>query len=194
MLSNVDYGVKCAGEKITDLRYADDIDMLAESKEDLQHLTKRLEDSSKDFGMEISVEKSKVMIVGKEDTEGEKLEICVDGKKLEQFDKFTYLGATITSDGKSEKETRMRIGSATNVLANLETTWKAKKIRMSTKVMLMKAITEATLLYASESRTITKGEDKRLNAVEMKIYRRLLGITWRDRKTNEWVRQEITRR
>ena len=59
--------------------------------------------------------------------------------------------------------------------------------------MLMKAIVEATLLYASESWTVTKADERRINAFEMKIYRRLLGVTWKEKKTNQWVKEEITR-
>eukprot|EP00794_Sanderia_malayensis_P000877 gene877-173_t len=134
------------------------------------------------------------MIAGKrENIEDEQLDITVNGKKLEQVEKFTCLGAIITNDGKSEKEVRARIGKATSALAKLETIWKAKNIKMCTKVMLMKAIVEATLLYASESWTVTKGDERRVNAIEMKMYRRLLGVTWKEKKTNQWVRQEIAR-
>ena len=49
----------------------------------------------------------------------------------------------------------------------------------------------ATLLYTCESWTLTKDE-KRLAAFEMKAYRRLLRVSWKDRKTNEWVMGEVT--
>ena len=48
----------------------------------------------------------------------------------------------------------------------------------------------STLLYACESWTVTECDEKRLRAFEMKIYRRLLGITWRE-KTNEFVKNKI---
>ena len=122
-LDNFDGGVKCAGERITNLRFADDIDLLAETEEDLQELTNRLEETSRNYGMEISIEKSKVMIAGKkDDIVGKQLNITVDGKGLEQVERFTYLGAIITNDGKSEKEVKARIGRSTSTLAKLETT------------------------------------------------------------------------
>ena len=57
-------GVRCAGRRITDLTFADDIDLMEESEQGLQDLTQRLEEASKKFDMEISTEKSKVMIGG----------------------------------------------------------------------------------------------------------------------------------
>ena len=57
-------GVRCAERRITDLGFADDIDLMEESEQGLQDLTQRLEEASKKFGMEISTEKSEVMISG----------------------------------------------------------------------------------------------------------------------------------
>ena len=49
----------------------------------------------------------------------------------------------------------------------------------------------ANLLYACESWTISKGDEKRLQAFEVKMYRRLLGISWKEKKRNEWVKKKI---
>ena len=48
----------------------------------------------------------------------------------------------------------------------------------------------ATLLYACESWTVSKHDEKRLRALEMKSYRRLLGISWKEKKTNECKNQD----
>ena len=49
------------------------------------------------------------------------------------------------------------------------------------------------LLYGSESWTLTSETTKRLEAFETKCFRRLLGISWKDRKTNEFVRGQINK-
>ncbi len=64
-LEGYEGGVKCAGGLLTDLRFAD-IDLLDETKDGLRETMKRLETASKRYGMEISMEKSKVLVVGKE--------------------------------------------------------------------------------------------------------------------------------
>ncbi|KAG1714260.1 Protein ABHD11 [Nymphon striatum] len=61
------------------------------------------------------------------------------------------------------------------------------------KILLMRAIVESTLLYACESWTVSKNMEQKLRAFEMKTYRRMLGISWKEKKTNEWVRNEVKR-
>lgn len=188
-----DGGVRCGGRTVTDLRFADDIDMLEEDEESLKEVTRRLEITSKRYGMEISTEKSKVMVTGKNEmTENQVVNVTVDGVQLGQVKSFTYLGARIDENGKSEIVVRVRIGRATSALAKMDNIWRAREIKLKTKLVLMRAVVVATLLYACESWTVSKGDEKRLRAFEMKTYRRLLGISWKDKKTNEWVMARVT--
>ena len=62
--------------------------------------------------MTIAIKKTKVMKVSRKG-EGEK-NITIDGERLEQVDRFRYLGALITSDGRCETEIKTRIGMAKN--------------------------------------------------------------------------------
>ena len=117
--------------------------------------------------------------------------MTVGGKRLEQVKNFIYLGSTLVEDGKSEKEIRIRIGRATSALAKLDNIWRSKNVEMKNKLLLMRSIVMATLLYACESWTVSKSDEQRLKAFEMKIYRRLLGISWKEKKTNVFVKNRI---
>ena len=78
-------GMRCAGRRINDLRFADDIELLEENEESLRKVTRRLDVTSKRYGMEVSTEKSKVMVVGKgQDAENLEVKVMIDGAKLEQ--------------------------------------------------------------------------------------------------------------
>ena len=46
-------------------------------------------------------------------------------------------------------------------------------------------------MYACETWTLRKKDERKIQAFEMKTYRRLLGISWKEKKTNEWVLQEV---
>ena len=63
-LEGFEGGVSCAGVRIKDLRFADDIDLLDESEEGIIELTEILENTSRRYGMEVSSEKSKMMVAG----------------------------------------------------------------------------------------------------------------------------------
>ena len=72
--------VSIGGRTITNLRFADDTDGLAEEEEELANLLERLDKASTAYGMEISAEKTKLMI---KNTSGINTEIKVNGQKLD---------------------------------------------------------------------------------------------------------------
>jgi len=64
-----DTGVKLNGRPLDNLRFADDINQLANTMESLQDLTKRVDDSSKRMGLKINTENTKTMAIGKQHEE-----------------------------------------------------------------------------------------------------------------------------
>ena len=89
-LNEFDVGVNCAGRRITELRFDDDIDLMEENEDNLQEVTRRVEDASKKFGME-----SKVTIAGKKgNVDGKVANVMVGGERLEQVKNFMYLEST----------------------------------------------------------------------------------------------------
>ena len=92
--------VSIGGRTITNLRFADDIDGLAEEEEELANFFERLDKASTAYGMEISAEKTKLMT---NNTSGINTEIKINGQKLETVTNFKYLGSVITDESfKSE--------------------------------------------------------------------------------------------
>jgi len=87
---------------ITNLRYADDIILLATSEAELQELVDRL--PSQPIGLLINVDKTKVMA-----SDGIACRILIQNELLEQVDTFPYLGSLITEDGECTTEFRTRL-------------------------------------------------------------------------------------
>ena len=96
---------------ITNLRFADDIDLLDGSNKELQVLTNRLAESSKAHDIEINHEKSKKIVNSKSN---QKANIYLEGISLENVDTFKYQGATLKVDGLSDNELRIRIASSSH--------------------------------------------------------------------------------
>ncbi|EPB69589.1 reverse transcriptase [Ancylostoma ceylanicum] len=95
--------------RLTDLDYADDIALLAESDSKLQEATSSLNQEATKVGLRISAEKSKVMKIGIEHTP---ININVGTTQLENFTNFTYLGSTVSYDGDADSDIRTRITKA----------------------------------------------------------------------------------
>ena len=75
-------GINVDGYKLKDLRFADDIALITDTEDNLQTLIKRVHDVSKEYGMEISIPKTKAKISSREDQL--KVNIKLDGTSLEQ--------------------------------------------------------------------------------------------------------------
>ena len=186
-LEEHDGKVSIGGRNITNLRFADDIDALAEEEQELEALVESLDKTCTRYKIEISAEKTKLMT---NSANGIQREIKVKGQKLGTVTSFKYLGAVVSDDG-SQPEVLSRIAQATAALTKLKPIWRDNSIPLGSKVKLMRSLVISIYLYACESWTLTAELEKRTQAFEMRCYRRLLNISYKDHVTNEEVRRKI---
>ena len=106
--------IAVGGRKVTNLRYADDIVLIAGSLEELQNLVKRVKLESEKAG-------TKVMKIQRTPTENG---LEIDGYNVENVDKFTYLGATFTNTVEDSTEVKRRVGIVKNATIALNNIWK----------------------------------------------------------------------
>jgi len=177
-------GIKVGGEVIRDVRFADDQGMLASSEGELQTLMKRLEETAKEYDMKVNVKKTKVMVVSKE--EGKIANIVIDGQKIEQVEKFKYLGAVISQDNRCIKEIKARIGMAKDAF-NKRKELLNKRFSKKLKKKMVKTLIWPVALYGCETWTMNKEALGRLEAFEMWVWRRCEKVSWKDKKKNEEV-------
>ena len=99
-------------------------------------------------------------------------------------------GSVISNEG-SKPEILSRIAQTTPALSRLKNIWKDKNISLASKVKLMRTLILSTFLYACESWTLTAEIERRIQALEMRCFRRLLNISYKDHVTNEEVCNRI---
>ena len=166
--------------------FADDIVVNAEEEEETGVLIDRLDRTTTRYKMEISPDKTKVMT---NNPNGFQREIKIKGQRLE-VENFKYLGAIISNKG-SKPEILSRIAQTTTALSRLKIIWRDKNISLASKVKLMLTLILSTFLYACESWTLTAEIERRIQTLEMRCYRRLLNISYKDHVTNEEVCNRI---
>ena len=83
-----------------------------------------------------------------------------------------------------------RIAQATSALTKLKTVWKDRKITSKHRIQILRSIVTSTFLYACETWTLTAELERRVQTFEIK-YRKIFGISFRDRITNEDVRNRV---
>ena len=123
-------------------------------------------------------------------TSGVNTEIKINGEKLETVTSFKYLGSVITDEG-SKPETLSRIAQATAAFTRLKPVLIDMSISFSSKIRLMRSLVTSIFLYACESWTLAAELQRRIQAMEMRCYRKILHISYKDHLTNEEVRAKI---
>ena len=150
------YTISVGGRNLSNLRFSDDIDLISGSNDELQILTNKLSNSSSRYtiyGMQISAEKSKIMINSNNRNIHPNIQLY--GEKLEEEDQFKYIGATITKYGSSDSEIKIKLSQATSSMVRLTTIWHNKYIRFKLKYNLYYSILLSILTYGCESWTIS---------------------------------------
>ena len=113
-------------------------------------------------------------------------------EKLETVAGFKYLGSAITDEG-SMPEILSRIAQTMAALTRLKPVWNDRGISLSSKIRLMRFLVTSIFLYACESWTLTAELQRRIQAMEIRCYRKILRISYKDHVTNEEVRAKIQR-
>lgn len=180
-------GIKVGGNIISNLRYADDTALLANSEEELQDLVRQVEEKSSEYGLTMNPKKTKVMVIKNNNKELENINIHIDGKKLEQVKKYLYLGHIITEDGRCDTEIRKRIEMSRNNFIKMKNLLTSKQLKMHSRIRLMKCYILSTFLYSAEVWTISNTMWNKIEAFEMWLLRRMMKISYTEHKTNEKV-------
>ena len=116
----------------------------------------------------------------------------IDGETMETMTDFIFLGSNITADGDCSHEIESCLLLGRKAMANLNSTLKSRNITLPTKVHLVKTTVFQVVMYGCDSWTIKKAERWRIDAYELWCWRRLLGVPWTARRSNQSILKEIS--
>ena len=103
-----------------------------------------------------------------------------------------FLGSKITVDDDCSHEIKRCILLRRKVMTNLNSILKSKDITLQTKVRLVKAVAFPVVMDGCESWTINKAERQRIDAFELRCWRRLLRVPWTARRSSLFILKEIS--
>ena len=104
---------------------------------------------------------------------------------------FIFGGSKITADGDCRHEIKRRLLLGRKVMTNIDSIFKSRDIPLPTKVHLVKAMVFPVVMYGCESRTVKKAERRRIDAFELRCWRRLLRVPWTASRSNQSILKEI---
>ena len=175
--------------------FADDVVLMAQSREAAAVALRAYVDVARDFGMTVSVSKTKFMVVGSEVLEEEKAPISVDGGQIEWVSEFPYLGSLIADSGRMDAEIEKRLASASKAFGALrQAVFNDAHLSLNTKRQVYRACVLSVLLYGSECWIPLRKHLKKLNTFHHRCLRAVLGITnkqqWEQRLSSTAVREK----
>ena len=144
-LDEAQAGIKIAGRNISNLRYADDTTLMAESEEELKSLLKKVKVESEKVGLKLNIQKTKIM------ASGPITSWKIDGEAMETVTDFILGGSKITADGDYSHEIKRYLLLGRKAMTNLDSILKSRDITLQTKVHLVKGTVFPVVMYGCES-------------------------------------------
>ena len=120
-LEEAQAGIKIAGRNINNLRYADDIILMAESEE-LKSLLMKVKEESEKVSLKLNIQKTKIMASGPINS------WQIDGETVETVVDFIFWGSKITADGDCSHEIKRPLLLGRKVMTNLDSILKAEAL------------------------------------------------------------------
>ena len=183
-------GININGLNINNLRYADDTALITDSEENLQDVVTKVREESSRAGLDMNVKKTKTMIISRK-PQGKSVQIKVGDETLQQVHKYIYLGTEISEEAKSDKEIEKRSNIAKEKFSKMAGLLTSRKLKLSTKIRIVKCYVYSLFCYGCESWTLSKALEAKIEALEMYCFRRLGNVKWRDKVTNDCVIQKL---
>ena len=114
------------------------------------------------------------------------------GKQWKPWETLFWGGSKITADGNCSHEIKRHLLLGRKVMTNLDSIFKSRDITLPTKVHLIKAMVFPVVMYGCESWTVKKAECGRIDAFELRCWRRLLRVPWTARRSNQSILKELS--
>ena len=151
-LEETQAGIKIAGEKINNFRYANDTTLMAESEEELKSLLMKVKVESENVGLKLNIQKTKIL------ASGPITSWQIDRETVETVSDFILGGSKITANGDCSHEIKRCLLLGRKVMSNLDGILKSRDITSLTKVHQVKAMVFPAVMYGCESWTMKKAE------------------------------------
>ena len=167
----------------------DDLSLAAKAETKMQEKWQKWQEGIEKKGLKVNTGKTEVMVCSRQ---GTSVNITDNkGTALKQVDKFKYLGITMSANGGSEEAVRARVSAAWTKWRELSGVFFDKKMPRRLKIKLYLTVIRPVLLYGAECWTVTKKEEQILETTEMRMLRRIKGVTRRDKVRSVSIRREL---
>ena len=169
---NIEAGININGVRLRNLRFADDIILLAESEGKRKDMLQDLNNEGERYGMKLNKNKSKIMY---NEVARSRLRtgVMIDGEQLEEVTEHKFVGRLVTSCNEISKEIGPRKTSGWRRFGEYRQFLKDRKIPPYMKRKIMDTVILPAMTYGSETWALTKRQEKKLAVAQQSMERSL---------------------
>ena len=146
----------------------------------------KMKEEREEVGLKLNIQKTNFM------ASGPITSWQIDGETMEIVRDFIFLDSKIIADGDCSHEIKSCLLLGRKVMTNLDSVLKSRDVNLPTNVHLVKVMVFPVVMYGCESWIIKKAEHQKIDAFELRCWRRLLRVPWTARRSNQSILKEIS--
>jgi hypothetical protein len=139
-------GLKLNGKRQL-LAYAGDVNLLGDDIDTINRNTGTVTDASKEVGLDVNVEKTKYVLVSRDQNADQNWDIKIENRSFENVSQFKYLGTTVTNQNLIQEEIKRRLNSGTACYHSVQNLLSSRLLSKNVKVTIYKTIVLPVVLW-----------------------------------------------
>jgi hypothetical protein len=137
------------------------------------------------IGLEINTDKTKYMVMSRDQNAGRNHNIKTDNISFERVEELNYLGKTLTNQNSIQEEVKIRLKLGNACYYSVQNHLSSRLLSKNLKIRIYRTIILPVILYGYETWSLTLKEERKLRVFENRVLRSIFGPK-RDEVTGEW--------
>jgi hypothetical protein len=133
------------------LAYADDVNLLGDDIDTVNKNTETLIDASKEVGLEVNIEKTKYVLVSRDQNAGQNREIKIGNRHFENVSQFKRLRTTVTNQNLIQDKIKRRLNSGNACYHSIQNLLSSRLLSKYLKIRIYETIILPVCLYGCET-------------------------------------------
>jgi hypothetical protein len=140
------------------LAYSDDVNLLRDNKDAIKKNTESLTDASNEVGLEINVDKTKYMLLSRQQNVGHNRDLKIANRSFENVSQFNYFGTTVTNQNLIQQEIKRRLNSGNTCYHSVHNLLSSHLLSKNLNIRIYKTIILPVVLSGCETWSLTLRE------------------------------------
>ncbi|XP_060776632.1 uncharacterized protein LOC132886093, partial [Neoarius graeffei] len=170
------------------MMFADDIVICGESRKEVELGLERWRYALEQRGMKVSSSKTEYMCINEN---GDESVVKMQGVDIKKVGEFKFLGSTVQENGGCDSEVRKRVQAGWSSWRRILGVICDRKVPAKVKGKMYKTVVRPAVMYGLETVPLTKRQEAKLEVVELRMLRFVMGVTRLDRIRNEHIRGTV---